>query len=165
MLLILSCKNSNQKQQGDQFQGIDSVAFPVGANCQNPGSYNYLIQMEEAKVAFLEDILDSTYAVKFTPLEVDDSRNLLGEISKLWDYSDSLIYIADLQIANKVYGFGRDGKMKFVVGEIGEGPGQYKQLWDVQYNQHLKRLELWDYPQHKMLYFDLAGKFISEQKK
>ncbi|WP_160111300.1 6-bladed beta-propeller [Algoriphagus boritolerans] len=164
MLLILSCKNSNQKQQGDQFQGIDSVAFPVGANCQNPGSYNYLIQMEEAKVAFLEDILDSTYAVKFTPLEVDDSRNLLGEISKLWDYSDSLIYIADLQIANKVYGFGRDGKMKFVVGEIGEGPGQYKQLWDVQYNQHLKRLELWDYPQHKMLYFDLAGKFISEQK-
>jgi hypothetical protein len=164
ILLIWSCDNSNQKLQEDQFQGKDYGSFPVGSDCQNPGSYNYRIQMEEAKEVFLEDLLDPTYAVKFIPLEIDDSTDLLGEISKLWHYNDSLIYLADLQLANKVYGFDWEGRMKFVVGEIGEGPGQYKQLWDVQYNQHLKRLELWDYPQHKMLYFDLNGEFISEQK-
>lgn len=161
---LFACGASTQKQESEQIQVSDKANFPPGLDCKNPMGYNYLIQMDEAKEVFLEDILDPKYPISLTLLQVRDSNDLLGEISKLWDYNDSLIYLADLQIANKVYGFGRDGKMKFVVGEKGDGPGQYTQLWDVQYNQHYKRLELWDYSKHKMLYFDLQGKFISEQK-
>ncbi|WP_250632899.1 6-bladed beta-propeller [Rhodoflexus caldus] len=161
-LLLGSCQSDNKETEQSQYS--TDVLFPRGKDCTNPAGYNYLISMENAQEKTLEDLLDSNYAISITPLQIDDPKHLLGEISKLWDYGDSLIYIADLQIANKIYAFNRDGKLKFVIDDTGQGPGQYKKMWDVQYNVHRKILQVWDLPQHKMLSFSLNGDFLEEKK-
>lgn len=162
-LVFFSC-NKSSNTNTEFAETSDAKLFPSGEDCKNPAGFNYKIQMEEAKEVSLEDLIDFEYPISIIPLQVDQPSNILGEVSKIWDYGDSLIYVADLQIANKVYGFERDGKMKFVIGEKGDGPGQFQQLWDVQYNLHHKRLELWDLPLHKMLHFGLDGQYIREQK-
>ena len=164
VMFFTACGNSEKNLISEEDKRAFEASFPRGLPCENPAGFNYRIRMDEAREVNLQDILDPAYPVSFLPLAINDPSHLLGEISKMWDYGDSLFYLADLQIANKVYAFDRNGNMKFIVGEEGEGPGQYKQIWDAQYNLHHKRLEIWDYPQHKMLYFGLDGKFLSEQK-
>lgn len=118
--------------------------------------------MDEARKMALEDLLEMDFPVTITPLRIPNTNQLIGEISKFWDYGDELFYVADLQIANKVYGFSRDGDLQFVIDDIGEGPGQFQKLWDVQYNLHEKSLQLWDLPLHKMITYSLSGEFVDE---
>lgn len=157
IILFVSCQtksNTSDRIASDPY-------FPKGSKCsQGP---QYRIKMKDAQNANLEELVDNNKPVSITTLNVPENRYLLGEITKHWDFGGSTIFVADMNIAHKVYGFTRNGEMKFVISNTGSGPGQFNYLWDVQLNLHKKVIEIWDLTQHKLLSFDIEGQFVEQQ--
>lgn len=157
LIVTISC-NSNENSQRDYKK------YPQGLDCgKEIDAFLKKIDIPNGEFLALESFLEKTSPISITPLFISDTKFFLGKISKLW-LQEGNYYVADTEISKKVYSFDKEGRMRFVLDNKGEGPGQYQMLWDVQFNLYHKRLEIWDLSLHKLLFFDLEGKFISEQK-
>ncbi|MDR2423801.1 MAG: 6-bladed beta-propeller [Prevotellaceae bacterium] len=84
---------------------------------------------------------------------------LIGEIKKV-TLTDSLIFVLDAFLANKLFVFNADGKFIRHIGSRGQGPGEYIQATDFHYDKYTKEVIIYDQFKHQMLYFDLNGNFI-----
>jgi hypothetical protein len=155
-LLITGCDVSDEKAQTVNKKN-DYI------NCGQKTSDISKIKMSENETIPLEGLVEKNYTVSVSILNITEARLFIGTVSKLWMYKDNY-YLADMEISKKLYAFDKNGKLVFVLENNGEGPGQHKMLWDIQFNYSQKRLEIWDLSLHKLLFFDLEGKFISEQK-
>lgn len=98
--------------------------------------------------------------VSFIRLETNDSC-LIGEISQMVCV-DSLIFIADREIAKAVYCFNRQGSFLRKIGSVGQGPGEYNgYLCYITLSADKKHLIVMDYG--KIIHYDFDGNLLKEE--
>ena len=90
-------------------------------------------------------------------------NNLIGEISNIF-FCNNKIYIVDKYISNSLTVYYTDGRYYKKIGGKGQGPGEYIKIESVILNMSLKRIEIFDSEQQKIIYFNLEGEFLSEHE-
>ncbi|GEM_PF-2027637 len=75
----------------------------------------------------MADLIEPDYTL--VPL-LADSANMIGAVSKIV-FKDSLIYIMDGRITQKIYVYDTKGRFKYSFGELGSGPGEYNTLTEM----------------------------------
>lgn len=109
--------------------------------------------IQEGNLSDLLKITDVIYLENTAPI---------GQIHKLLLYND-LLCIFDKDITNTVQLYDRTGRYLRTIGQKGEGPGEYKQIHDVQVNPYTNLLDIWDGMSQKMLSFDESGHLLHER--
>ena len=98
----------------------------------------------------------------FIKLETN-KQNTIGQISQIL-FVDSLIVVVDSESAQSINIFDLEGRWKCKVGSIGSGPEEFIEISNVVIVPERKWICILDRPQKKILYFDLAGQFISYER-
>ena len=92
-----------------------------------------------------------------------DNSVPIGKVDKLLFYQDKLC-VFDKKITNTLHLFDRSGKHLQTIGTKGEGPGEYRQIHDVQINPYTNLIDIWDGNGQKVMSFDENGQLISERR-
>lgn len=154
-LVFISCNSSNGTNANKN--------YPKGLKCEYTSKDDiYKIDMSKAIDIKLEDIVDFEMGVRIIPLEVTKD-NIFGEVTKMLVFKDTY-YMVDMNLANNIVAFDRQGNYLFKIDNQGKAPNQYLKIWDAQINQNIDNLEIWDLPQQKLLRYDLTGNFISSKR-
>lgn len=117
-----------------------------------------LIKIQE--VSTVEDLdLNSVRLVSFS----DNSFAPIGSVHKILVIGTRII-VVDKTIGNTVFIFDEKGKYLNHIYRIGDGPGEYKNLDNLYFDEKENVLILipMDYP--KKYFFDLDGNFIKEER-
>lgn len=97
--------------------------------------------------------------ISFIHLETNE-QCLIGETSQIV-CTDSLIFISDKGVSKSIFCFDRQGKFKYKVGAVGQGPGEYAGYYCyITLSPDKKYLVVMDWG--KIIYYDYAGNFIKE---
>ncbi|QDH79033.1 6-bladed beta-propeller [Echinicola soli] len=131
--------------------GGDSSPVVCGDGCHQ-------VDVEFGGKTVFSDILDSVFYVQLETTE----ESLIGKISKAL-VADSVIYIMDKRLAERVFAFDMEGKYLFAVGEKGAGPGMYRSVKDICVDRKKGILYVLDGKRYKLLEYSLDGKFIRER--
>ncbi len=107
-----------------------------------------------------DDIIEDYYFIK---LETISNSNLIGNIDKILILEKYLI-ILDREITGKVYLFNRSGSFVRMIGERGEGPGEYKKPQDVIYNENAQHIVVYCRDQRKLIYYSEEGQLVAEKR-
>ena len=99
------------------------------------------------------NVEDSGLKFSYIPLEMSDS-SLVGDIEKILLTKDYIIVRSN----ELIFRFDYTGKFIRRIGTQGDGPGQYKSIWDVSVDESEQRLFLADYLSRKVLEYDLEGR-------
>ena len=100
--------------------------------------------------------------IDYIPIETNDTF-LIGSIDKLLVTTDYL-FILDRQICKTVFCTDSKGKALFKIHKLGNGPGEYIDINDIEYDKHSNELLLLCSYANKILYFNTQGEFIREKK-
>lgn len=92
-----------------------------------------------------------------------DKNFLIGRVDKLV-ITDSCLFILDEKISHGVYGIDRLGNRILVIQRLGSAPGEYSVLSDLVYDSESRSLVLYCRGRGYLLYYDLNGKFLHEEK-
>ncbi|MDR2410063.1 MAG: 6-bladed beta-propeller [Bacteroidales bacterium] len=160
ILLAIGCGQQSQslKTFKGQYVHIDSVKSLTKTN-------------QNLKVIDLSKLCDNKQYTSLFPL-LDDYRLvilettdncLIGEIRKVV-LADSLIFIHDPYIANKLFLYNNKGKFIRQIGAYGQGPGEYIQVSDFYYDKNTGEILLYDQFKSTIMYFDIDGKHIKNKK-
>lgn len=103
------------------------------------------------------NVEDSGLKFSYIPLEMSDS-SLVGDIEKILLTKDYIIVRSN----ELIFLFDYTGKFIRRIGTQGDGPGQYKSIWDVSIDESEQRLFLADYSTSKVLEYDMEGRFLSD---
>ncbi len=83
-------------------------------------------------------------------------NSILGNISRVIE-ADSLLLVVD--DTNKIVAFdSKSGSMAFSIHNVGQGPGQYINLWDAGYNSDTH--EIMVLADKKILFYNLQGQYM-----
>lgn len=146
VLLILNCCNKNRSNNSYYKEGLDSVQI-INVNIPN----------SESEVKF-HDFFSSSQIIS---LETN-KESLIGTISRI-SVSKRIIYILDKQ-TNTVFIFNERGNFLNKIHDIGKGNGEYIGLMDFAVDEKNSQLILYCHRPYKILYYDLKGRFIKEQR-
>jgi hypothetical protein len=100
--------------------------------------------------------------IDYIKLETSD-ENLIGRISQIL-FTDSLIIVADRDVAKAVYVFDRQGKFKYQLGRRGNGPGEYVEASHITLVPGKEQIVIQDCPQDRILYYNYAGKYLTVER-
>ena len=103
------------------------------------------------------NVEDSGLKFSYIPLEMSDS-SLVGDIEKILLTKDYIIVRSN----ELIFMFDFTGKFIRRIGTQGDGPGQYKSIWDASIDESEQRLFLADYSTSKVLEYDLKGRFLND---
>src|SRR6218665_46199 len=106
-----------------------------------------------------ENVTEFFKEVKFIKLESSE-ENLIGEITKMV-FSVGRIYILD-RFTQTIFIFDMQGKLITKIRNVGEGPGEYRNLQDFTLDSEKKELVIYDISHQKFLFYDLNGKYKRE---
>ena len=138
LLLCISCKKDLQS---------GALFFPVNSDTKT------IINIDvNSEIMSIENMIDS---VKYTPLETSDAC-LIGEINKII-CNDNKYYILDRTKTKALFCFDSQGHFVQQYGNVGQGPGEYVEPTDFMLTS--SHLIILDQFAHKLLYFDMDGKF------
>lgn len=158
ILFAIGC--SQQSLHKKNFKGrnvnIDSVKSPVKIT-RNLKEID-ISHLCNGQVANFSPLLDE---YRLVILETTDNC-LIGEINKVI-LSDSLIFVHDPFIANKLFLFNDKGEFIRQIGAYGHGPGEYVQVSDFYYDENIGKILLYDQFKSKIMYFDITGKHIKDE--
>jgi hypothetical protein len=107
----------------------------------------------------LDEIMDSMYYIR---LETDTNA-LIGDIDKLL-FCDDIIVVVERIKRQSILLFSRQGKFMCRLGVQGRGPGEYLNFTDVAIDHRKKQIVVLDDQGEKLMYYDLNGSFISDQR-
>lgn len=93
-----------------------------------------------------------------------DAEPPIGEIEKVIPLDGDRLLIFDYKVNNAAYLFERSGRFVTQIGNLGEGPQEYRRIADVQYNPHSHTVDIWDDMGQKMMQFSPDGRFIQEKQ-
>lgn len=89
---------------------------------------------------------------------LDDNENALISSIKEVVTSDSTLFILDIR--NKVFAYNLDGSYKYTIDAKGNGPGEYRRIDDIAWNQKTHQLTLLD--RDRVLIYDDCGDFVGD---
>lgn len=107
----------------------------------------------------LDEIMDSMYYIR---LETD-TNVLIGDIDKLL-FCDDIIVVVERIKRQSILLFSRQGKFIGRLGIQGRGPGEYLNFTDVAIDPRKKQIVVLDDRGEKLMYYDLNGNFINDQR-
>ena len=140
LLLILSC--SKQKKS----KSIKNIEYSIAIDKKD-------IFKEEKLSNIVEDI-------ELIPLQTNDSIFIVDHSKVIVD--SLYIYIAD-KAANSIYIFDQEGKIKTRINHTGRGPMEYHDIDDLCITDN-GQIVILDTSSKKVIYYDLNGQAIFEQK-
>ena len=146
--------------------GLTAVTAGCGNNTSNnkilnPGNINtdgcaeITFNSQTKRMPFDSVITD----ISFIKLETNDSC-LIGKIDQVL-YTDRYIYVMDIEIANAVYCFDKQGRFVRRIGKVGNGPGEYPRLCQMALTADGKQLVIYDWAYYH--YYDLEGNRIKDE--
>lgn len=97
----------------------------------------------------------------YVPLETNE-KCFIGSVSKII-FFDSLLYILDKQLS-AVNVFDLHGHFQFSVGRIGEAPGEYERLDDMEIDSAKREILLWSNDNMSVFRYDLEGRFLAQEE-
>lgn len=100
--------------------------------------------------------------IDFIKLETSDEC-IVGNVSQLF-FVDSLMIVVDNQSTKSVFFYDLDGQYKYKIFNLGSGPGEYSSIWNVCLTPDNKQLVIYDNSQHRILYYNMKGEFVKEEK-
>jgi hypothetical protein len=162
-IITFSVGCNQQKQPPKTFKGqnvniVSDSVKRLARTVQNLKTID-LSELCNDKFADFLPLLDEYRLVK---LEATDDC-LIGEIRKVV-LADTLIFVNDAFIANKLFLFNDKGKFIRQIGRKGQGPGEYVQVSDFYYDETTGEILLYDQFRSRIMYFDLAGKHLRDKK-
>lgn len=92
-----------------------------------------------------------------------DKDFLIGKVDKLI-VTDSIFLIMDRSITHSIFTFSKDRNWKQRLHQHGNGPIDYINLRDVFFNSTNKEIGVYCNLKGRILYYDLKGKYMREQK-
>lgn len=98
---------------------------------------------------------------KLIPLETKP-ESLIGNIRRISVFKSNY-YILDRQ-TNSVFIFNRDGKFLNKLQRLGNRTGQYLGLMDFTIDKEKNQIILYSHKPMKLLFFDLSGNFLKEER-
>lgn len=137
---------------------ISIFFLSCGVKSKPSESGEFIIDISKANKSSFASELNK---VEFIPLETTDS-NVIGQI-QLIKIEGNEIYIVDSK-TQKVLIFSIQGKYLRSINKVGQGPGEYIGITDMQINNRNGHIVILDETQYKMLEFDTNGNFINEKK-
>lgn len=96
--------------------------------------------------------------ISYIKLETN-SDCLIGNVHQILCSKD-YIFIMDVFVANAVYCFDKQGRFIRRIGKIGQGPGEYTQIFKMCLTNDQKQIVLYDWK--RLHYYDLNGKHIKD---
>jgi hypothetical protein len=98
--------------------------------------------------------------ISYLPLETNDS-NMIGRVSGIMG-TEELYIVADVGLANGVFGFSKNGRNTFTINKTGGGEGEYGMMGAV--NLIDDKIVVFDISGFSALSFGLDGQFVEEWK-
>ena len=155
--------SSTKKEMEERFEGFKKVIT-------NAGSIPEIIPEKSlTKITIpddshghkinIDEMLDSVFYVK---LETTDSC-LIGKIDKLLFHSNKILVVENDRRLSILL-FSTDGKFISKIGRLGQGPGEYVSIRDVAIDHINKNVVVLDASGKKLLYYDMNGDFLKEQR-
>lgn len=95
-------------------------------------------------------------------LETTDS-SIIGEVSKVIR-NNGLIFVLDSRKANSLFLFDMKGKFLRTIGRRGNGPGEYREATDFEYDPTKGFVYLYDQFKSQINTFDTSGTFLGNRK-
>lgn len=138
--------------------------------------FSLLVQSCKKNV-FIDDSKVITATLKETNLKLIDTaffksrqvieletvdKSLIGVISRIIAFKNKL-FIFD-KPRQRLFIFDDNGKFISSIYHIGQGPGEYSQITDICFDSSMKQFIFLCSIPFKLIYYDLNGKFIREQK-
>ena len=100
--------------------------------------------------------------VSYIQLPTDDEF-LIGSIDKII-HKDSFVIILDKTITHSVFILNEEDGTTLKIHKLGSGPGDYVAASDVIYKEESRELGIYCKMRNVLLYYDLNGNFIREEK-
>lgn len=107
----------------------------------------------------VDSIIQSIEYVKLQSFE----NTLIGWVSKIIVTEDHIV-VADTRMAKAVFIFDRKGNAQAIISRLGRGPQEYTTLSDIAVTPDQKQIAMLDNGSGKVIYYDMAGKFIKKQE-
>lgn len=152
-LCLSSCGGGSENVYENDLTGKDTEASILTLNDERPLRIEVDKQeIEEGWTSSFLEIKDFVFLSNERPV---------GKIDKVLFWEDRT-YVLDKQVTQSLLCFDREGKLLHAVGAVGEGPGEFRKIYDAQINPYTNSLEVWDGPGQKLLSFDRNGQFLRE---
>ena len=114
---------------------------------------NYL-----GKTTKLSEVVEDFYFLK-----LDTKGEILGEVTKVIA-TDSMVILADRYVTKSFAGFNAySGELLFYVNDVGDGPTQYKSIYDVEIDELNEKILVLDGAKRKIHEFNYKGKYIGNK--
>lgn len=164
MLMFANCSGTASEEKVDsnaKFEWVDLSQISLQSwKTLDTISYLELSKSESETIIPLSKLVGKFQLIPLT----NEPNHLLGDIDKVL-FNDSLIFIMDQFITNSLQIFERSsGKELYYLGSTGDGPGEFRDIYDFDIDRKSKLIYLFDGRLSKILTFDFEGKFLSEFK-
>ena len=116
-------------------------------------------QLDMSTVLNYSEIYDSVRFVKLESLP----NVIVGQVRKVYMIENGDFLIYDNQ-GSSVFLFDNNGRFLNLIGQKGNGPGEYMTPEDVVYDEYNKEVIVWDYNKKNLMFFKLNGSFIKSVK-
>ena len=154
LVLVSSCGKSKDSNSKDLFEKCNIIATRTVVDgdtlvtCDISGVKQSILLPLSLYTDSLEIIkLDNSEDALVGRANTTVTKNFLG----IYDYNNCLYKL-----------FTRKGKFLRKIGAIGQGPGEYKILYDSQIDEDNNRIYLFPWTTKKILVYDLDGNFIQD---
>lgn len=154
LVLVSSCGKSKDSNSKDLFEKCNIIATRTAVS----GDTLVTCDISAVKQSILLPL--SLYTDSLEIIKLDNSEDaLVGRANTtvtknflgIYDYNNCLYKL-----------FTRKGKFLRKIGAIGQGPGEYKILYDSQIDEDNNRIYLFPWTSKKVLVYDLDGNFIQD---
>lgn len=164
MLIFFNCSGKAKEEKDDsnaKFEWIDLTQISLQSwKTVDTISYLELSKSESETIIPLSKLVDKFQLIPLT----NEPNHLLGDIDKVL-FNDSFIFVMDQFITNSLQIFDRNsGKELYYLGSTGDGPGEFRDIYDFDIDRKNQIIYLFDGKLSKILAFDFKGKFIKENK-
>lgn len=140
-----------------QFILIIVVMLYCCSNATNKKSDVIVIDIDNTEQKISLPFSSFVDGVKIIPLEENESC-MLGDIDKV-SIIDNSLFITD-NSSNSLYEFNLNGDFERKIGQIGNGPGEYRSVSDFSINRTNKTIYVLDRSRHVILKYSKTAKFI-----
>jgi hypothetical protein len=130
---------------------------PVNDNIE----YNSLLTIKIKTDAEKQDLEFSEIAqkIEFVPLETKEGLLISGVRNVFFNHEHIILYAT-----KNVWIFNREGNHLITLEAVGEGPGEFSYISNIEVNFEKKELYIIDFYKQKLLTFNINGTFKSEFK-
>jgi hypothetical protein len=142
VIITVSCNSGNKKKEIIENDNVYTVDFD--------------------NIPKEDKILMSSLFKRVTPIPLETTdESLIGKIDKFQIF-DGKIFVLDRDLATGLFIFDMDGKFIRRTGRVGQGPGEYEQLFDFTIDEINSEIYLFDDSYHILVYDVNTGKYIRQ---